>query len=90
MLKIPLSVNSKFYSEELDLEVKTKIRIYVFLFSLIVKSVCDLPVGEKEKLKSSDMIAKTNILVFICFTGNSVVYWTRGRTGSANPLPLKV
>lgn len=85
MLKKLLSVDSKFYSEELEPEGKTNIRISFFLFSRVVKSVCDLSEGETEELRSSDMIGKTSIVLFICFACSSVVYWTRGKTGGANP-----
>lgn len=93
MLKPPVPVDDKFYPEELDLKGRTKIRISFFLFSLIVKSVCSLSVGEVEELTKHwafDMIAKTSILFFFYFVGISVVYWIKDKTGEANALTLKV
>lgn len=93
MLKKPLFVDSKFYSEELDLKGKTKVRIFFFFSSLRAKSVCNLSVGEVKELTehlSLDMIAKNHILFFVYLIGILVVYWTKDKTGGANPLPLKV
>lgn len=92
-VKTPLCVDDGFFSEELDLKGRTKIRISFFLFSLIVKSVCGVSVGEVEELTKHwafDMIAKSNILFFFCVIGISVGYWIKDKTCEASALTLKV
>lgn len=50
MLKNPLSVDSKFYSEELDLKGKTKVRIFWVFFQPYSKVCLQSVSGRNERV----------------------------------------